>query len=340
MKLKYVISDWGRIPRGVAWLTGLWLAAAVLYAGPEDSAAEPGHLFRMGFSPNILVGFNENDANAAVKTWVRTLAEERHIQVDPNPEVFTSLPAMVKSWQGQKVDIVTMTLPEYWSIREDLKFNRFISATRTGGEFMETYLLLVRKDSSWQTAADLKGRSLLVLESPAMSLAQPWLDTILLESNLEPASQYFGRITTNTKLAKVVLPVFFRQADACLVSQSGFAILGEMNPQIFEQLKPLATSPALLPSGGFFNAATPAAAVDRMIEQLKQVHTSPAGQQLLTVFQAERVEERPLTCMQGALDLLARHEELLKAYRTHANNASPAAPAIAEPLAPPQTARK
>ena len=43
---------------------------------------------------------------------------------------------------------------------------------------------------------------------------------------------------------------------------------------------------------------------------LRDLHTTTAGQQVLTVFRSERMEERTPSVLQNAMDLLAEHRRL------------------------------
>ena len=59
-----------------------------------------------------------------------------------------------------------------------------------------------------------------------------WLSTILEEGHCGSSDQFFGSVTTDTKVSRVVLPVFLGQADACLTSKAGFDTMCELNPQV------------------------------------------------------------------------------------------------------------
>jgi phosphonate transport system substrate-binding protein len=271
---------------------------------------DPPHLIRFGFSSRIFAGFNENNASAAVKTWVRTLAAEHGIPADPNPIIYNNQASLVNAVRHQQIDAITMTMDEYWSIRNQVKFDRMIGNVRADGKFLEEYVLLVRKDSGINHLADLKNRSLLELQSPSMSLAHIWLDTELMKQGLPPSGSYCDKVSQHNRLARVILPVFFRQCDACLVTRDGFETICELNPEVGKELKIMASSPAVLPGGCFFNASLSADQENQLIEQLKLLHTTPAGQQVLTVFQTERMEERSPESLASSLALLEEHQRL------------------------------
>jgi phosphonate transport system substrate-binding protein len=92
--------------------------------------------------------------------------------------------------------------------------------------------------------------------------------------------------------------------DACLVTRKGFKIMEELNPQVGKQLKVLASSPALVPDGFFFRAAYPQQPLERMASELTRIHSTVAGQQVLTVFQTDCLEEHPASCLDSAIEIL------------------------------------
>jgi len=143
-----------------------------------------------------------------------------------------------------------------------------------------------------------------------MSLATIWLDTLLLQKGLRRAAEFCGRATFVNKATKVALPVFFRQADACLMTRRSFETMAELNPQLGKQLRVLAASPEVVPSGFAFRADYHSPFREQILVEMTQLSESPAGQQILALTQADRIQERPLSCLDSALELLATHRRL------------------------------
>ena len=180
------------------------------------------------------------------------------------------------------------------------------------GKVEEEVVLLAHRDSGIESVEDLKGATD-HYRNPRASLAVCWLDSVLLEKGLRSTAEFLGLVYQNTKLSSVVLPVFFRRSDSCLVTRSGFDTMSELNPQIGKALKVLATSPKVVPILLCFRADYAPAFKDKILAGLRDLHLSPAGQQVLTIFQSEKLEEMPTSGLQSALDLLARREKLREA---------------------------
>ena len=279
------------------------------YATFAQSDAQP---FRIGFSSSMFTDVNENDAKAAVKVWAQTIARERGIETDPDPSIITGLSALTAALKNKQVDMISLLAEEYCVLNADVPLAPLFVAY-VNGKVEEEVVLLVRRDSGTERVEDLKGRRLITHSNPRASLAIPWLNSILLEKGLRPTAEFLGLVSQNTKLSSVVLPVFFRQSDACLVTRSGFDTMSELNPQIGTALKVLATSPKVVPILLCFRADYAPAFKDKILAGLRDLHLSPAGQQVLTIFQSEKLEEMPSSGLQSTLDFLAHCEKQCEA---------------------------
>ncbi|MHB1309142.1 MAG: phosphate/phosphite/phosphonate ABC transporter substrate-binding protein [Limisphaerales bacterium] len=275
----------------------------------RSQAAEPvGSTFRFGFSSSMFSDVNENDAKAAVKVWAQMLFKERGLPVEPDPTILKGPEDMAQALRGKLVDALALPVDEYWMVREELDPGVFIAGLNEG-QITEEYVLLVHRDSAIKRIKDLRGRSVGCWQNSRMSLGPAWLDTILVQGGFPRATE-FCRVTQINKLSRAVLPVFFRQADACVVTRRGFNNMVELNPQVGQRLKVLATSPALVPSGFCFRRGYDDPLRDTIVAELVKIHSSAAGMQALTLFLSGSLEAHPVSCLDSALALLATHARL------------------------------
>jgi len=217
--------------------------------------------------------------------------------------------AALRAAETDRIDAYGATLEEFSVLSTHLAFNRMAVATRMDG-FQENYVVIVRQDSGWAELADLRGRDMLVLQNPRMSMAFVWLDTALLEKGLGPTAAFFGHIEEQNKPSRVALPVFFRKAAACLMTLKSFTAMQELNPQLGKQLRVLAQSPDLISSIFAFRTDFHPSYRERLFQEMHLLSESPAGQQILTLLQAQRIDEQPFSCLESSLALLARHRQL------------------------------
>ncbi|MDZ7582120.1 MAG: PhnD/SsuA/transferrin family substrate-binding protein [Deltaproteobacteria bacterium] len=292
----------------------LFLVPPAWCAGPDPAPPTDGQkAFRFGFSSHIFIDTNENDARAALRVWLQTLARERGVIVDTEPIILNSAEAIRRALGEKRIDAVTLPLDEYRAVREDVSPDTLIVSAHEDG-FEEEYVLLVHVESGIDDLADLRGRSLLFWSNARGGLSTAWMDVTLMRAGLAPVAE-FCRTTQERKLNKVVLPVFFRGADACVATRHGFKTMAELNPQVGQQLKVIAVSEPLVPSAFYFRRDYQGPVREMIERDLNTVTDSPAGQQVQTLFQFGSLHTKPISVLKSALDLLDEHERLSETQR-------------------------
>ncbi|MCF3649197.1 PhnD/SsuA/transferrin family substrate-binding protein [Synoicihabitans lomoniglobus] len=299
-------GTWSRGRWGL--IVGLWLTGCSI--GLLSAQSKPsGEIMRFGFSQSMFGGVNTNDAQAAMMVWADTIASERGIAVSPSVLFLDDVPAIARALDDHRVEAVTVTVAEYWEIRQSKLIGPLIMGA-ADEDLEEEYLLLVNIDGTVKSLADLKGRSLSVWQSARTGIGETWLEVQVLENNLGNPASFWGTVNRHTKLSQVVLPVFFGQVAACLVTRKGFEVLQELNPQLGRKLVPIARSPAYIPSLFFFRGDFHSPNLPRMIEVFVDVGNAPAGQQTLTLFQQTNLMEGKPADLDVTCALLDRHYEL------------------------------
>jgi ABC-type phosphate/phosphonate transport system substrate-binding protein len=322
-------------------LLAFYLFMMLLFAFSRVSADPQGtgirNPFCLAFSSNMFTGVNEADIRAAMKVWFSALGKNLGIPVDPDPHIQQSVEALAEFGRSHAVDGFAITTPELFFLSKEIKFNRIAIGTRRG-QTRDEYVLLVRKGSGIERLDQLKGTDINILESPRMSLALIWLDTVLMEANLGRSIDFFGHIQPNKQPSQVALPVFFGKIDACLVTRASFEVMGELNPQLTKQLNALLTSPPYIPSGFAFldNAETALQAQKRSdaVRAMERLHETPEGRQILTLTQSDSVHDQPIAILDDSMALLAKHQQLCEQHNRST------APTLNTQVAVPQPSKK
>ncbi|HMP72888.1 MAG TPA: PhnD/SsuA/transferrin family substrate-binding protein [Kiritimatiellia bacterium] len=282
----------GLILLGLAWGWGMGL----------EAGQEP---FRLAFSTSKFSDVHENDAKAAVMAWARTFAEEQGAGVDPQAMVFSSLDEMREGLIDGTIDMLSVVTEEYYALQAVAAKSPLL-VTVADGRDREEVVLLVHRESGLEAVEDLAGGTLVLHRNPRASLALPWLDGVLLERGLPVAQEFVGDFRENAKLTGVVLPVFFRKVDACLVTRGAFETMSELNPQVGRDLVEIAVSPALVPTVIFFRKDYDSPQKETILASLNRLDDSVAGRQVLAIFRSERLAEQPRSYFQEALDVIER----------------------------------
>jgi len=312
---------------GTGLALALFVFSSLVWAADTNGAATASPTkFRLAFSIGVIGEINRNDAKASTLAWGKMILSQRNIVAETVPSVFDRPADLFRALQNDEIDAAAVLANEFLAHPAAVPPDGVFLSVRNG-KITEQYVLLVRQDSGIQDVAGLNGHSIELYDGARTSLAPAWLDTVLAEHQLGLMENVFNKITRNEKVSRVIQRVFFRQADACVVTREAFATAGELNPQVQKELRVLATSQEVVPSCFFFRPGFSPNLRQKIEEATLALHTTTTGKQVLTVFQGERMERHPLSCLDSARALLAAQARLRgAATEKGAVAASPAPP--------------
>ena len=296
----------GKRRTGVAAVALGGLLAVAAWGQP---AAQRGVVVRIGISTREMANTNRADVQAAMKVWMKTFAREKNLDVDPDTVVFDSLSDMADALRLKQLDVVTASTDEFLVLEKVAALPR-VYAARVNGKVTEQYVLLVRDDGAFKGLGGLRGQPLVVLDSPRTTLAPIWLDTKLMRDKLPVGARFFGKVSHAGKLNLAILPVFFKQAGAALVTRAGFETAVELNPQLAKELRILAGSPDLIPSLTAYRSGGNLLVTDNYRKEAARLREDPAGKLILDLFQIEGVTELQPSDLVQTRDFLADYARL------------------------------
>ena len=266
------------------------IGAALLGAGALCAAESEGPLpkSRGGYSRNMVRNANDNDVRSALRAYAAVISNANQISAEPDQVLYTSLVEMEQSLRENRVDVIVAPADEILRLPAELLEPPF-GTSFTGGAAGVEYVLLSRRDGPVATPADLRARSLGVLDSSQGCLATRWLDSLLLEHRLGSAGTVLRQLKLCPKPGLATLPVFFKQLDACIITRTSFDTLCELNPRLKSDLRIVATSPRLLPVLSGFRRGIDARLKTSITKAMATIGSTTAGRQLLTLFQTDNL---------------------------------------------------
>ena len=270
------------------------------------AAADTGAPVRFAISESLVADVNINDARAAMVIWLKRMMVDLNVVIEYSPKVFDTTEEILRRARTGQVDAVALNVVEYRQIAEVLDPSQIIA--EAGAAAQEQYILLAKRNNGIQHLDDLRRRRLTMLKAPKMCVAGAWLHTLLEEAHLGPSEEFFGSVTADTKVSRVVLPVFFGQAEACLTSKRGFDTMCELNPQVGKDLIAIASSPAMVLCFYVFHKNYHGVSREKFASVYSSIVGNAAGRQLATLFQFDALTVRDVTCLRSALNILEAAE--------------------------------
>ncbi len=264
-----------------------WSALALIsmLMARGDAPESGSNVLHVAFTDSVFTTVNQNDALAAIKVWVRRVTRNRKIPLEPETTVFNTLEELQHSIDQQTVNLMIMNVQDYFNLTNHPVFDA-VFTPKEADKVLDEYLLLIRSDKDL-TLDDLRGKRVIFIKATGAEQGRMWMDCVLHDHGLPLSEHYF--VTEDViKPSAAILPVFFGQAQACVVDASGFGIMKELNPQIGRRLRPMLTSPPLCEYIICIHKHYSLYRQD-IIDGLAELHTDPAGQQILTVFKIDKL---------------------------------------------------
>jgi len=290
-------------------------AASVLTDSDSSAADGPPIPLRFGVSTDILMNVSLKDAQAAFEVWTKEIGREMGKSVETHAYIIEDPNAMAAAVRRNQVDLVLLPTLDYLRFKEEglpLEASRIAVVARAS---LDIELLLVRRDTGIASIADLAGRRVLLRPGAVGHLSELWLDVLLLRSGHFEARRFFGEVRPVGQVGRsnqIVLPVFFRQAEAAVVREANLATISEMNPQVGRDLLPLARSPHLLHGVVCFNKQIAPEPRQILLDGLARLEQSTAGKQILTLFKTSHLIPFEPWHTDGAVEVLRERAVLVR----------------------------
>jgi phosphonate transport system substrate-binding protein len=186
-------------------------------------------------------------------------------------------------------DLMLITTEQYLRLKQILPLEPYC-INYTDGTYGYIYHLIVNKNDNINDISQLKGETIYIQAHSEKQASSFWLNKLLKDANQQSKEKYFGKISIDSKATNVLLPVFFKKAKACIVTNSSLNLIQELNPGIKNQIKILHTSaPIVLGITCLNSNKTGTEEYNILKEVLPSLHENEYGRQLLDMFNAEKL---------------------------------------------------
>jgi ABC-type phosphate/phosphonate transport system substrate-binding protein len=272
--------------------TTLSVAAGALTADAKTSATADvtsKTIVQIRYLKNPVSGVNLADARVALDVLFRKILLRRYPQYEVQMEFLSDQEEVLRSCRARELDYVTLTGLDYLQLREQGAPIRPIFISSRMDTPREQYVLIARNGVDLRKIQGSSPRRFLIEKGGSGAMARNWLDTALLEQSLPDVSKFFQTVREVDQASAAVLPVFFGQAEACVVPRSTYEVMIELNPQIGRKLSPLMTSPGFLRNLGCVRTDLDPETEKILLEVSLSMNTEPEGNQIMTIFGTKAV---------------------------------------------------
>ncbi|HMK55940.1 MAG TPA: PhnD/SsuA/transferrin family substrate-binding protein [Dissulfurispiraceae bacterium] len=272
---------------------------------PEVNEYMPHHL-RVGYSAKFLNDVSLADAQVAIELWTKEMAKSSILKVQPKAFIFDNLQTMVTALQNNEIDMVTLTAMDFIKIRDKVAIEPALVASRRGAAGGDELALIVRRDQGITDVKQLKGKKVMV-HAYMLDSAYIWLSNVVHHKKQPLKDKFFGSVQEVKKASQAVLPVFFKQADAVVVSKNAFETMSELNPQLAREMMIIHSSEKLMYGMICMNTHLSPTIKKDIMNSAVSMHRSPAGRQILTLFQIDNITAYKPSMLFATMALLNRY---------------------------------
>jgi ABC-type phosphate/phosphonate transport system substrate-binding protein len=294
-----------RIPAAVMMCALLLLCSGFF---PALGQAEEAFHLSMGYTGSAYQETTSNDIKAAVSVLIRKIAWKHFGKSEAR--YYDNVSEMAADLKSGKVQVLCGPPEEFLVLRNRAPVDPILITSSSSGHETEL-LLLVRKDSGIRSLSALKNKSIVMPHrNPINSMFHVWIETLLMRNGSGSIPTFFSSVKEARTASRGIMPVFFRQAAACVVTRQIFNLTSELNPQIGRELVPIARMSKLSQGIISIDQRLPDDIKDKIRQAFLTLPESPDGKQLLMLFQVSRMIPFRPEYLDATEALFAEHQLL------------------------------
>ncbi len=265
-----------------------------LFAQGKEENQQTATQIRLGYSTIIFQDSKPEDANAAIVVWAKVLQKNLLLEYNKKtefiPHLYTSIEAIQDALQKKEVDILGITFPDYYALKE--KFHLVPAfAGLIDENIYSQYVLLTHNDSGLDNLANLSQKTLaqpIPKQNPFIDI---WLSNLLSSQKKTTKELFFSKVSIEDREPNAIYSVFFKKSDCAIVLKKTFDVICMLNPQIKKSVKVIETSPNLVLSFAVYRQGTEPSRVKLFIDVAKGTHLTSDGNNILKVFRIKKLIE-------------------------------------------------
>ena len=290
----------------VAWLI---FNPACLSAQPQENTSENSKEIRFGALSGMYPMVSSKDGRMTLELLMQKTIFKEAYPYSVKLQFFDPEPTLPDAITLGRYHFVTLSSVDFFKTRHAIHLEPILIPSKIDRP-TENLVLLVSKGQTLPTIQQKAERTLIIEGGAIGELSKIWIDMLLLGSELPASSQFFTKIRKVSKPGRAVLPVFFKQADACVTTQNALENIEELNPQIGRQLKSLHRSEGLVRIMICATTEPTRKDIDTLVKESVNMTLNPEAQQTMTIIQMKRFLKFNPEDIAATEKLIMQHEKI------------------------------
>lgn len=261
-------------------------------------------------SNDIIGDVNKADAKSAMEFWFSGMMNEvskkgetsQNVTISPN--IVASLDEIKERINNKSADIIGLFTIDYIKFISELPITPIFIIQKNLKPGVK-YILVVNKNSKIKSLSDLNSKKILTSFNRENEITEKWLYVEMKKEKIIDPYRIIDNFIKTKKPTKRLFQVFLGNADGCIISESQYESMCELNPQLKRQLEILQESPNFLTEIYFMNNNSQKEVLADIKSNTQELNATMNGSQVLKLFQAYKIS-----------NFEQKHLEILEALKT------------------------
>lgn len=297
-----------------SFLPTMLLANLLMFQWVYNAHAQTTDTLRLGFMEYSFANLPLKDAKIAVEIFAqKTLKNGQFLSqtgvtrtITPQIIVLQTREDIKQALYNDEIDLISLSAIDYLLLSPQKLLVPSIVRTNENDNIYTTYVLIAPKVTNWSSLSDFQHAHLRIPKRE--KLIPIWIDVTLAEAGFPQSTTFFDTIKMDERPIQSLLAVFFKQADACIVSLQTFQTLSQLNPQISQTLTPIVTSPEFIAELMCFHNNFPLADRQAFENASFKLTNTTEGKQILSLFKAKQILKFKPAHIQSLITLFEKYE--------------------------------
>jgi ABC-type phosphate/phosphonate transport system substrate-binding protein len=254
---------------------------------PELAAQknEIGHIAIL--AETIEGAINQDDALAKAKVWCETVFMGTGFK-KTEAQVIKEAASAVAMLNANELDVIGMPTYQYVEFEKSMNADPVLTYVHNGKVAVE-YVLVVNNDAKIADLKSLKEKRITLSINGISVMTRLWCDSLLMKTGITGGMEsFFKEVKEVQKANQAILPVFFGQKEAAIVTRSALDTAIVLNPQIGNKLKILALSPPFVPMVACIRRSLDPSFKSKITSKALSLHQTASGLQSFTLFKIDQ----------------------------------------------------
>lgn len=274
------------------------MASGVAWAAPPTE-----EVLRVAVHMGAVRDATRADIEASLGVWANELTGLLEVQSEVH--FYENLSGVRQALQSGTVNFI---IADALSLVRHFDLETLADGFGGGGRSEDNMLLISRKGAGIQSASDLAGKRVVLLDDNDIS--DLLLETACLKKLRQSCAKARVKIDKANRSRQQVLKLFFDNADAAIVRGYAYDLAVELNPQILSKIQIVERYPVYGGALGMFSNRVSPKFREYVILKAPQIVNYPRGRQLMSVLQADSIRRMPRSILDPVKALIVEHDAL------------------------------